>query len=523
MPPSLRARTGVCSSRLDVSAALRMSASPMLRTFGGLAGELRRAGLGSHQRVHEAVDLAVQGGQAGRIDLRRHGRRLGGDHRLRRGGCGQGQRVPFRRRQGGRRAGDDVGSVIDSSRARAAVKPGDQEWQHEWVGLGQIYSVERVHGADRARLDVDLAAPTRRYWRGRSCWGSFAPVTRPAASIAARHWSSTRCTGTPCRAASRSRSSNSGVACQMDAVAMGDLDRAPSRTPPRRRPSRGQRGPADRGLPHADGAGLVHHQRAQRRRPGPAGRARPACGPGRPFFMMIGTSQASAAPAPIRPVRTDGHSRGSKSSTLASSTTADSPRSSPVCARRRSDQHPGEVGSAGGVPGRPPRRRWPAGRGAAGPRTSRTRAATSAMPVGVVSSPDRRPAAASRVPSSTTAGTGTGRSPWAVRDPAGSDGDRAAAEGVDLERVQRRSRHRRCRRSSPARRPRGSAPPRERCRAPAPRPRPASRRCAGRGRVPVRPARRSAASARIVGPATMGRVGGERARSRSWSPAARLG
>ena len=33
MPPSFRARTGVCSSRFEVSAALRMSASPMVRTL----------------------------------------------------------------------------------------------------------------------------------------------------------------------------------------------------------------------------------------------------------------------------------------------------------------------------------------------------------------------------------------------------------------------------------------------------------------------------------------------------------
>ena len=36
-PPSLIARTGACSSRLEVSAAFRMSASPMLRTLAAWA------------------------------------------------------------------------------------------------------------------------------------------------------------------------------------------------------------------------------------------------------------------------------------------------------------------------------------------------------------------------------------------------------------------------------------------------------------------------------------------------------
>ena len=42
---------------------------------------------------------------------------------------------------------------------------------------------------------------------------------------------------------------------------------------------------------------------------------------GRPFFMTIGISHASAAPASRRRPRTPGHTRGSRSSTLASSTT----------------------------------------------------------------------------------------------------------------------------------------------------------------------------------------------------------
>ena len=117
---------------------------------GGLRGELRRAGLGRHQRVHEAVDLGVQ---------QRHGWRdrpaapspAPGWPRPSAVGAGA-VRVSGFPSGGVRGAGapaDDVGSVIDSSRARAAVKPGDQEWQHERVWAWPNLLGSAGHGADR--------------------------------------------------------------------------------------------------------------------------------------------------------------------------------------------------------------------------------------------------------------------------------------------------------------------------------------------------------------------------------------
>ena len=51
---------------------------------------------------------------------------------------------------------------------------------------------------------------------------------------------------------------------------------------------------------------------------------------GRPFFMRIGTSQESWAPASSRAASTPGQSRGSRSSTLASITVAGVPSDAAV-------------------------------------------------------------------------------------------------------------------------------------------------------------------------------------------------
>ena len=112
----MRARTGVCSSRFDVSAALRMSASPMLRTLAAWVAN-------SGDRVWAVISacmkpstLRVQRRDAGRIDLRGHRRRLGrGDGR----GGGGAVRVSASPSGGANGAGaaDCVGSLMISSRA----------------------------------------------------------------------------------------------------------------------------------------------------------------------------------------------------------------------------------------------------------------------------------------------------------------------------------------------------------------------------------------------------------------------
>ena len=81
-PPASIARTGVCSSRLDVSAALRMSASPMLRTASACAEKVGEFSSAEFSAVRKSFDLGVQHGHLGGLDLRRHRRGLGrGDRR----------------------------------------------------------------------------------------------------------------------------------------------------------------------------------------------------------------------------------------------------------------------------------------------------------------------------------------------------------------------------------------------------------------------------------------------------------
>ena len=152
--------------------------------------------------------------------------------------------------------------------------------------------------------------------------------------------------------------------------------------------------------------------------------ARSGCGPGRPFFITIGTSQASAAPASQQPGQ-DARPQ---------------PRIQVVDVGLQHDADLGVGGAARSARlptttrvtfGRPGVSRLPAPTPTAstvidGRSSLRSQSvAISAMPVGVVSSP--RPPPRTRQPraSSATAGTGTGISPCAVAHPAGAERDLA--------------------------------------------------------------------------------------------------
>ena len=218
--------------------------------------------------------------------------------------------------------------------------------------------------------------------------------------------------------------------------------------------------------------------------------------PGRPFLPRIGTSQASSAPARSSRCSTSGHNRGSRSSTLVSSSSVVLVGSAGP-GGLLAEHHPGDVGPARRVAGagaHPDAATRSAGR-------SSLRSAsvtTSAMPVGVVSSP--WPPALTGQPraSSATAGTGTGRTPWAVRTvPA------PRATGPAL----RVSTSRSCRAAAHAdhvgdRVQRADLVEvhlvRARCRAPGPPPRPAGRTRRARGRVRGRAGRRSSIRSRTV-------------------------
>ena len=123
--------------------------------------------------------------------------------------------------------------------------------------------------------------------------------------------------------------------------------------------------------------------------PPPRGRPRTSADrvwAGRPFFIRIGVSQASEAPAASRAASTSGHSRGSRSSTLVSSTSG---ASVPSGARRPgAARRPAAAARWRGWPGpgrrrrrRPPRRSSPAAA-----RTTWRCAVSRAAPVGVHSS-----------------------------------------------------------------------------------------------------------------------------------------
>ena len=226
-------------------------------------------------------------------------------------------------------------------------------------------------------------------------------------------------------------------------------------------PTRCSRSPMRRGLPE--------DRRRARRRPGrPATSTLQVCA-GRPFFIRIGVSQASEAPAASSAAITPGHSRGSRSSTLVSSSSG----------RRRSSSVPG--GRAGRRPAAAARSRGPSGSRPPAPTpTRRTVIAgcgavrrrrgvvSSAAPVGVHSSALARPGV--RRDAAQQLGDRRRRhrqSRRARRGPCRSR-PRPAETTSALERrgARARRRPRPRRRSRRGRRPRGSARRRAACRAP---------------------------------------------------------
>lgn len=138
---------------------------------------------------------------------------------------------------------------------------------------------------------------------------------------------------------------------------------------------------------------------------------------GRPFFIRIGVSQASAAPPANSAVSVGGHNRGSRSSTLVSITVISSGRGSSAglssglpITRRQTFARSG--GSALPAP-TPIAVTVIAGTGP----NARPSATATATPVGVACSRAPWPPAAMAPESrssSSTAGTGTGSVPWAV-------------------------------------------------------------------------------------------------------------
>ena len=158
---------------------------------------------------------------------------------------------------------------------------------------------------------------------------------------------------------------------------------------------------------------------------------------GRPFFMRIGVSHASAAPASISAASTVGHTRGSRSSTLASRT-HHRPRGRPApllsgrvpSTTRTTLGRSGRVARPGSDPGPDDVQRR-----AAGPEPSR--AWSRALPrSGSPARRRRRPAPATRRPAPSTAGTGTGSSPWAVRTVPDPSAMRVASDLLDVEQVE---------------------------------------------------------------------------------------
>ena len=169
---------------------------------------------------------------------------------------------------------------------------------------------------------------------------------------------------------------------------------------------------------------------------------------GRPFFIWMGTSHASAAPAASSVSSTPGHSRGSRSSTLARSSASPVAGRSAAVSPRTTRTTLGQPTVSLPPAPTPSARTVRPGRGS---HRSPARARTSAMPVGVASSPTlpgvvtaagvswvwwgwscawsrgcawswgsapaRSGVGCTCQPrtSSATAGTGTGMSPWAAR------------------------------------------------------------------------------------------------------------
>ncbi len=98
--PASMARTGVCSRRLDVSAALRMSTSPMLRTASACAEKVGEFSWAEFSAVRKSLTLESSTGTWAGLDLRGHGRCLGRGDRCRRRGRGEVQHVGRRELDG---------------------------------------------------------------------------------------------------------------------------------------------------------------------------------------------------------------------------------------------------------------------------------------------------------------------------------------------------------------------------------------------------------------------------------------
>ena len=191
---------------------------------------------------------------------------------------------------------------------------------------------------------------------------------------------------------------------------------------------------------------------------------------GRPFFIRIGVSQASEAPAVeqrgdhVRPQpRVEVVDVGLEDERAAVPSARDRARHR----RRLADQQPQHVRVAVGVPAA----------GADADRLRRPSAAAARTTWRGWSAAPRRSACTARArpgpaydgtprSSSATAGGGTGIAPCAPRDPAGADRHRRDDQRRRARGARARRRPRRRRRSRRARRPRGSAPRRATCRAP---------------------------------------------------------
>jgi hypothetical protein len=162
---------------------------------------------------------------------------------------------------------------------------------------------------------------------------------------------------------------------------------------------------------NADGAWCDGALPREAQPPGRAASRRSTYGAGRPFFMVIGINHASAAPAPSKLVSTPGQSRGYKIVNVGLDQYGPPPAGRPL-GQRRAHRFSTRV-----TLGRPTVSRLPAPAPAAcsvsmeDPSQRSARTDSNAIPGGVVCSPDPPEKILQPVASSTTAGTGTPRSP----------------------------------------------------------------------------------------------------------------
>ena len=277
----------------------------------------------------------------------------------------------------------------------------------------------------------------------------FRPISARADASAR---ASTSRTGT-CRAAAAAAASSNST------FARPARDLHPDRCARRRRRSRpcAAAGHCSTGVrPHAERAGLGgQHGRRRRRR---AGSTRAATvWAGRPFFITIGVTQASWAPASRRRAMVWASTSPVTSSTFASSSTTGC-LGRPRAAAAVADERPGRRSGGRRARGRRRRSRWPstvmAGTGPNDAASVRTRA----TPVGVASSSgdvdadDGEPSSSRAV-----AGAGTGRCAVGGGDGAVAGGDRASTRPRRRRAPRGRRTSRRRRRWRRGRRPRGSA------------------------------------------------------------------